>query len=156
MMLIKGVKRVQGLIVEKGNPKQIHSLNDLTQKITFINRQKGSGTRVLLDYELKKQGIDSNDIQGYEHEVMTHMAVAVAVKEGNADVGLGVYSAAKALDLDFIELADEEYDFALHKEDYELPNIQSFLQVLTSDELKQKLDALGGYRYDEIGKVIDL
>lgn len=155
MVIIKGVRRRQGLMVPKGNPLNIQGIKDLT-RTTYINRQKGAGTRVLLDYQLKKHGINPNDINGYEHIATTHMAVAVAVQKGNADTGLGIYSASKALDLDFIDLGYEEYDFVTYKENLELPSIKAFIQLLQHPAFLKKLDALGGYTYEHIGEVIEI
>ncbi len=108
------VYREQGLIVRKGNPKGIQGLKDLTrQEITFINRQKGSGTRILLDHTLKTLSLKPGDIQGYEKEEYTHMAVASAVAGGIADAGLGILPAAKAMNLDFIPVAKERYDLII-------------------------------------------
>lgn len=154
MVIIKGVKRKQGLIVKKGNPKNIQTLDDL-KRVNFINRQKGSGTRVLFDYLLKQQGLSKTDIRGYDHEVMTHMSVAVAVSE-DSDAGMGVYSASHALDLDFIEIATEDYDFVTYASFLQLPLIQHFIQVLKSEPFKKKLEELGGYDARESGKVIEL
>ena len=110
------VIREQGLIVPKGNPKKIKNLRDLTRKdLTFINRQPGAGTRVLLDYKLGKLRIKPERIQGYEREETTHMAVAVAIASGLMDTGLGVKSAAKALGLDFVPIEREEYDLVYQK-----------------------------------------
>ena len=106
--------RDQGLILAKGNPKGIKGLEDLTGKeITFVNRQAGSGTRVLFDYRLGKLGIKPESIKGYDHEEFTHMAVAVDVLSGAADCGVGIYAAARALDLDFIPLEKEQYDLII-------------------------------------------
>jgi len=155
MVLIKGVRRRQGLIVQKGNPLQIYSIKDLL-RVRYINRQKGAGTRVLLDYELKKNHINKQDINGYDHEGTTHMSVAVAVEKGNADTGMGIYSAAKALDLDFIDIAYEEYDFVTYESFLQSPYIQKFISVLQSDAFKEKLNELGGYTYENIGKIVKL
>ncbi|MEG1293299.1 MAG: molybdopterin biosynthesis protein, partial [Clostridium sp.] len=111
MVLIKGVERIQGIMVEKGNPLGIHGIQDL-QKGRYINRQRGAGTRLLLDYLLKKEGVEPSAMKGYELEVATHMAVAAAVKGGTAAAGLGIESAARAMGLDFIPIGSEEYDFA--------------------------------------------
>ncbi|MDD4583947.1 MAG: molybdopterin biosynthesis protein [Eubacteriales bacterium] len=144
--LVKGVKRQQGFMVAKGNPKGIYKIEDLLSKdITFVNRQKGSGTRILTDYLLKKAGIDSSSICGYHREMTTHMAVAAAVNSGTADVGVGVYSAAKAMDLDFILIGFEEYDFAIPDKYLNLKMIQAFLDVLESSLFKEILKELGGY-----------
>lgn len=151
--LIKGVRRIQGLIVPKGNPKNIESLMDLT-RLTYINRQRGAGTRILLDYKLNSLDIDKSLIKGYEREAVTHMAVAAAIKSGSCDTGLGVFSAAKALDLDFVPIGEEEYDFAIAKDYLKLPIIEEFLEIIQSDEFKNELELLGGYSYPDLGKII--
>lgn len=144
--LVKGVKREQGFMVAKGNPKQIYSVEDLRRSdITFVNRQKGSGTRILTDYLLKKSGIDGSEIRGYERDMTTHMAVAAAVDSGSADVGVGVASAAKTMGLDFISIGFEEYDFAIPEKYLETDGIKSFLEVLKSPEFERILKELGGY-----------
>ncbi|MCD7982175.1 MAG: molybdopterin biosynthesis protein [Clostridiales bacterium] len=155
MVLIKGVDRIQGLMVPKGNPLHIKKLEDIVGK-RYINRQRGAGTRVLLDYKLKNLGISPDQIDGYEREANTHMAVAVAVQSGNADVGMGVLSAANAMDLDFIEVGVEEYDFAIPKRYMELPVIRAFLEILKSDAFHRKLEEMGGYGYSKSGTVIDI
>lgn len=154
MVIIKGVRRRQGLIVKKGNPLGFQSIQDITPEVRYINRQRGAGTRVLLDYMLKNAGISPMDIQGYEHEVTTHMSVAVAVQKDNADVGMGIYSSARALDLDFVDVTFEEYDFVTYADYLELPLVQEFINVLKSRDFQDKLDALGGYSYEEIGKIV--
>lgn len=144
--LVKGVKREQGFIVAKGNPKHICSIQDLKRAdVSFVNRQKGSGTRILTDFLLKKSGIGSSEIRGYERDMTTHMAVAAAVDSGTADVGVGVLSAARAMGLDFISIGFEEYDFAIPKKYMETVGIKSFLEVLGSPEFEQVLKDLGGY-----------
>lgn len=153
MAIIKGVRRRQGFIVKKGNPLNIRSVRDITPEIRYINRQKGAGTRVLFDYLLKKEGISPANIQGYENEAATHMSVAVAVQKDNADTGMGIYSCAKALGLDFVDAAFEEYDFVTYAEYLELPSVQEFLCALTGEEFGRHLDELGGYSREEIGKI---
>lgn len=144
--LIKGVKREQGLIIEKGNPKNINSIKDLVRKdVSFVNRQRGSGTRILTDFLLKKESIETEAIKGYDRDMTTHMAVAAAVKSGTADVGVGVYSAAKVMDLDFIPIGFEDYDFAVAKEYAESVMVQDFKAVLKSQEFEKILKELGGY-----------
>lgn len=146
VVLVKGVKRCQGFMTVKGNPKGILSVEDLLRDdVTFVNRQKGSGTRILTDYLIKKANLDSKMIKGYDRDMTTHMAVAAAVNSGTADVGVGVFSAAKAMDLDFIPIGYEEYDFAILKEYYDTEMIQAFLKVLGSPEFKKILEELGGY-----------
>ena len=148
--LVKGVKRQQGFMVAKGNPKNIRSIEDLARKdVVFVNRQKGSGTRILTDYLLKKNSIDSSLIKGYDRDMTTHMAVAAAVSAGTADVGVGVFSAAKAMGLDFIPIGYEEYDFAVPEQFMETEMIRAFLEVLRSEDFKKILEELGGYEYYE-------
>ena len=155
MALIKGVKRIQGIIVQKGNPKGIQGIEDL-RRVTYVNRQRGAGTRVLLDYLLKTAGICPEEIDGYEKEAATHMAVAAMVKSGGADAGMGVYSAAHAMDLDFIPVGEEEYDFAIRKETLKLEEIRQFLHVLKSDEFRRKAKAAGGYDLTHTGEIVEL
>ena len=157
MALIKGVKRLQGFIVQSGNPKNINSFDDLSRNdISYINRQRGAGTRILLDYNLKNLGIDTNSVNGYEREMNTHMAVAVIVRSGSADTGLGVLSAARAMDLDFIPIGCESYDFLVYKDNLEDNKIKKFISILKSDEFKEKIHELGGYELDNIGDVINI
>jgi len=138
--------RDQGLMLVKGNPKRIKGLEDLTGKeITFVNRQAGSGTRVLFDYRLGKLGIKPESIKGYDHEEFTHMAVAVDVMSGAADCGVGIYAAAKALDLDFIPLEKEQYDLIIPSSLIESPQIKLLLETIQSQEFKDRVTSLGGY-----------
>ncbi len=153
MALIKGVQRVQGIIVPKGNPKNITSIADIKNH-RFVNRQKGAGTRILFDYLLNKNKINANEINGYDNERPTHMSVAALVQSGAVDCGIGIQSAAVAMGLDFIPVGVEEYDFAIRKCHLELPHIQSFIAVLKSDEFKNRVQALKGYEFDNIGKII--
>jgi putative molybdopterin biosynthesis protein len=140
------VLRDQGLILAKGNPKRIKGLEDLTGKeITIVNRQAGSGTRVLFDYRLGKLGIKPESIRGYDHEEFTHMAVAVDVLSGAADCGVGIYAAARALDLDFIPLEKEQYDLIIPSSLVESPPIKLLLETIRSQEFKERVIALGGY-----------
>ena len=140
--LIKGVGRIQGLILPKGNPLGIKSVADLG-RCRYINRQKGAGTRLFLDYQLKKAGIAPGSIDGYNREAATHMAVAAAVQSGSADAGMGIASAAKAMELDFIPLGDEEYDFAAFPHFLELKEMDTFLNILKSPSFHEKLAELG-------------
>jgi putative molybdopterin biosynthesis protein len=153
--LVNLVHRDQGLIVGRGNPKNIKGLEDLARKdISFINRQPGSGTRILLDYRLSRIGLNSADINGYQHEEFTHMAVAVAVLSGTADAGLGIYAAAKALDLDFIPVVTEQYDLVIPRVHFESKNIIMMLETINSREFKRRVRALGGYSTDKTGEII--
>ncbi|HER23455.1 MAG TPA: molybdopterin biosynthesis protein [Candidatus Atribacteria bacterium] len=148
--------REQGIMVKRGNPKNIERIDDLVKKdIKFLNRQKGSGTRVLLDYLLKKKGIDPLDIQGYSLEEYTHLMVASAVAEGNVDAGLGILSAAKVFGLDFVPVIKERYDIIIPKEYYSSLKIQKILTIIQSEKFKKKVLSLGGYDLSQCGKVIE-
>lgn len=151
--LIKGVGRVQGIMVKKGNPLNISSIEDL-KKVRFVNRQRGAGTRMLLDFCLKKRGILTEEIKGYDREAATHMAVAALVAGESADAGLGIRSAALAMKLDFIEVGQEEYDFAVPEKYLDLPYIQAFIQILKSEEFHQKLQELEGYTWERAGEIV--
>ena len=153
--LVNLVFRDQGLIVSPGNPKQIKGIEDLVREdIALINRQTGAGTRILLDYKLKELGIDSKSVKGYENEEFTHMSVAVAVLSGTVDVGLGIYAAAKALNLDFIPVVTEEYDLVIPEEYFESKNIRILLETINSQNFKKRVKALGGYSTEKTGKII--
>ncbi len=156
MLLIKGVGRVQGFIVQKGNPFGIKNFADLKNNIKYANRQRGAGTRILFDYSLKKENIEISEIYGYEKEFNTHLAVAIAVKSGQSDVGLGIYAAAKAMDLDFVPLFNEEYDFLIAQEYLEDTRVQDFISIIKSDEFKTQLNEFSGYTYDRIGEIIEI
>ena len=144
-----------GLMVTPGNPLNIVSIKDLSRPaIKIINRQQGSGTRVLLDYELKKLGIEPNQVNGYEQEVNTHFEVAMAVVSGSADVGLGILSAAKMLNLTFIHLNNEQYDFVIPRENLSAQPIISLIAVIRSPEFKESINQMGGYDTKDTGKVM--
>lgn len=150
--LMNLVYRTQGLIVRKGNPLNIKNLADLAQPgIRFINRQSGSGTRVLLDYLLQKQRLNKEQILGYEREEFTHLSVAVAVASGSADVGLGIQSAAEALGLDFILIGEERYDLAIPREYLEEPRMKVLISVIQSKIFQEDVLALGGYDVRDTG-----
>jgi len=153
--LITLVHRQQGFMVQPGNPLNIESINDLARDdITFINRQAGSGTRVLLDHELRKAGLESDAVSGYSVEEYTHMAVAVSVLAGKTDAGLGILAAARALSLDFIPVAEERYDLIIPRDFLDLPSIQQVLSIISSDEFKKTVEAMGGYSTRETGNQI--
>ncbi|MBD3182017.1 molybdopterin biosynthesis protein [Candidatus Poribacteria bacterium] len=156
LSLINLVYRTQGLIVTPGNPKNIKDLSDLVRDdVTFCNRQRGSGTRVLLDYQLKQAGILSNQVDGYAREVYTHMAVASAVTTGIADAGLGIYAAAKALGLDFIPISEERYDLIIPDKFIQNPSLAELLNIINeSDNFRKRVLELGGYDTRDMGKVI--
>ena len=155
LIVVNLTYREQGIMVKRGNPKNIKGIDDLVKKdIKFINRQKGSGTRVLLDYLLKKKGINPLDIQGYSKEEYTHLMVASAVAEGSVDAGLGILSAAKAFHLDFVPVVKERYDIIIPKEYYSSLKIQKLLTVIGSEKFKKKVLSLGGYDLSQSGKVL--
>jgi putative molybdopterin biosynthesis protein len=153
--LIAFVRRNQGLMVKKGNPLKINQLEDITRKdIRFINRQRGSGTRVLLDYHLKQDGLATASIRGYDEEEYTHLGVAAAVTSGRADTGLGIPAAAIALDLDFVPLFTERYDLVIPHRYLNSVLLEPFFEVINSVEFKNSVSALPGYDVAEMGKVI--
>ena len=145
LALLCVAERQQGVISRDGL-----SFDDLPGR-TFINRQKGSGTRMLLDHTLAARGIDPASIPGYGREATTHLAVALAVRTGEADAGMGVYSAAKALDLAFVPVATERYELAMHRAMLDDPGIAALVETVSSAAFKQVLRDLGGYETDETG-----
>lgn len=152
VQVVTFAEREQGFIVANGNPENIQSIEALT-RVRFVNRQPGAGTRLLLDYELSKHGIDPANINGYQHEQPTHLAVAAAVASGVADCGLGVRSAAIALGLDFIPIGWERYDLVIPLAYSEHRGIVALLAVLNRDDFKQSLGAQPGYLTDKTGIV---
>ncbi len=150
--LVHLVLRDQGFIVARGNPKNIRGIEDLVREdITFINRQGGSGTRILLDFRLNQMGITPARIKGYADEEFTHMSVAVAVLSGSADVGLGIYAAAKALNLDFIPVVTEQYELVIPEEHFDSENIRILLETIDTAAFKKRVEALGGYSTEKTG-----
>jgi putative molybdopterin biosynthesis protein len=155
MVIINLVYREQGLIVAQGNPKGISGLPDLTrQEVSFVNRQRGAGTRVLLDFKLRELGISPAEIRGYERVEFTHLAVAAAIASGTADTGLGIMSAAKALNLDFIPLLKERYDLIIPRLYYESTFLQPLLDVLQQPSFRAEVESLGGYDTSQMGQVV--
>ncbi len=155
IVLVNLAHRVQGLIIQKGNPRGVESLADLPRDgVRFVNRQRGSGTRVLLDYKLGELGIAPDDIEGYDREEFTHLAVAADVAGGSCDVGLGVLAAAKALGLDFVPLLTERYDLAIPRGYYESPLLAPLLERIRDDGFQKEVAALGGYDVSEMGAVV--
>jgi len=155
--LVNLVFRDQGLMVRRGNPKGIKGIEDLARTdISFINRQAGSGTRILLDYQLGRIGVSSDRINGYLHEEFTHMAVAVAVLSGTVDTGLGIYAAAAALDLDFIPVVTEQYDLVIPAIHFESENIKLLLEIINSAEFRERVAALGGYSTQKTCTILSL
>ncbi|MBC7091580.1 MAG: molybdopterin biosynthesis protein, partial [Nitrososphaeria archaeon] len=164
-VLVKGYKRRQGIITLKGNPKNIFSVEDILKvDVQIVNRNKGSGTRTYFDHILKqiaeKRSEDFSSlvkrIRGYTYEAKTHSAVALAVLQGRADVGIGLEYYARKYDLNFIPLVDEEYDFVILKDRLEKLHVKEFIEVLNSEEFRAKLsEAFQGYYADSnTGKII--
>ena len=157
VFLMHMCERTQGLMVPPGNPAGIKSVEDLARPgISFINRQKGSGTRLLLDYLLEKAGIEPADIYGYEREMFTHTAVAAAVAGGTADVGLGVLAAARALKLEFIPIASERYELLGLRSLMGTPGYEALLSVLSDPEFRGEVEALRGYDLSRAGELVPL
>jgi putative molybdopterin biosynthesis protein len=145
--------REQGMITAPSNPHGLAGWDDLA-RVRFVNRQRGSGTRLLIDYELAQRGITPEQVQGYTHEEYTHLAVAVAVQSGLADVGIGVRSAAVALGLDFIPVGWERYDFVIPQQHMAHPSVKRILGTLQRADFHAALDAQPGYSARETGQVI--
>jgi putative molybdopterin biosynthesis protein len=155
LILVNVFHRKLGLLVAEGNPKDITSFEDLARDdVKVINRIRGSGTRMVFDYYLRKHGINFNEVNGYTEEAYTHLNLASAVASGNADAGLGIYEASKATGLDFIPLIPEQLDFVVPKHLLNSYPIRALLQVIASDNFKKELEAMGGYNSDHTGKVI--
>ncbi|MBU2610155.1 MAG: molybdopterin biosynthesis protein, partial [Chloroflexi bacterium] len=157
------VEREQGLIVGKGNPKGIKSLGDLTRpeacpepsrRVQYVNRQRGAGTRVLLDYHLNLLGISKGSIQGYNQEEYTHLGVAAAIASGRADCGLGIPAAAQSLDLDFVPLFQETYQLVVPRRFAESALLAPLFDVIESETFQRAVAAMPGYNVSEMGKLV--
>ncbi len=148
-------RRAQGLLVRPGNPKGIQNVSDLLRPdVVFINRQGGSGTRILLDFQLQKLGLDATRIQGYDQEEFTHMAVAVNVLSGRADAGMAIYASARALRLDFLPVAEERYDLIIPEACWEDAKIRQVLDIIVSTSFRRMVEDMGGYDVRESGKIM--
>lgn len=154
--IINLVYRIEGFYVAKENPKNILTWNDLTRPdIRFINRERGSGARVLLDEKLRVLDINHTSINGYTDEEMSHVAVASKVARGEADVGLGIEKAAMQVsNIDFVPLQKERYDLVIRQEDLEKPHFQALMSILNSASFKNEVLGIGGYDVSHMGKVI--
>ncbi len=148
--------RMQGFYLALGNPKSIMEWKDLTRPdVLFLNREKGSGTRVLLDEQLRRLGIDKRLIKGYEKEELSHLGVASAVARGEADVGMGNEKAAlQVREIEFLPLHKERYELVIKKEDIEKPYMRAIIEILQSDEFKKEAQGLGDYDLTETGKIV--
>ena len=155
--LVSCVGRQQGLMVARGNPLNICSFADISrQGIRYVNRQKGSGTRILTDYLCSREKVEPSDVYGYTREELTHTSVAAQIACGSADVGMGIYSAAKLYDLDFIPICIEKYDLIIPDHAWDSPMVQQLLTILRSDAFREKILSMGGYTVDHPGQVLCL
>ena len=155
--LVRCVGRQQGLMVAKGNPLGIEKFADIAKAgLRYVNRQKGSGTRILTNYLCKQENLDTAAIYGYDREELTHTSVAAQIVSGSADAGMGIYSAAKLYDLDFVPICIEEYDLIVPDHAWDTPQVQQMIATLKSEEFKTKILALGGYTVENPGEIIDL
>ena len=149
------VDRQQGLLVRKGNPKGIQTLQDLTRnEVVFVNRQRGAGTRVLLDYQMSRLGIAPEAIKGYNQEEYTHLAIAAAIASGRADCGLGIAAAAQALGLDFMPLFQEHYELVIPEEFYAGQLLAPLFDVLGDERFHRAVVALPGYDISRMGTLV--
>jgi putative molybdopterin biosynthesis protein len=148
--------RMEGFYVAKGNPKGIATWQDLTKPgVWFVNRERGSGARVLLDEQLRVHGIDHHDIAGYDREESSHLAVASCVARGEADVGLGIEKAAlQVREIDFVPLQKERYDLVIRREDAAKPHFQALLTVLRSPAFHSEVAGMGGYDLSRTGEIL--
>ena len=154
VVLVHLAARTQGLMISPHNPMRITSLSDLARDgVRFVNRQRSSGTRVLLDFKLREMGIPAESIRGYEREEYTHLAVAAAVQGSRADVGLGILPAAKAMGLEFVPLFEEEYDLLIPTEFYDGDLLRPMLNMIRSAEFQREVEDLGGYNTSQMGMV---
>jgi molybdate-binding protein/DNA-binding transcriptional regulator YhcF (GntR family) len=152
MAIVHLAYRVQGLMFAAGNPLQIKGIDDLNRHdITFVNRQNGSGTRVLLDRVLRQNGIKPAEVRGYEHEMDTHLAVAGEIARGKADVGLGIQAAATTCNLGFLRLFRERYDLVIPMENYNSELLKPLLEIIRSDDFRKVINNVGGYDTSETG-----
>jgi len=155
--LVRCVGREQGLMLQKGNPLGITRFADITKAgVRYVNRQKGSGTRILMDYLCRQNGIDSAAVYGYEREEMTHNSVAVQIAGNSADAGMGIFSTAKLYDLDFLPVCTEEYDLLIPQSAWDSATVQQLIATLKSEAFRARLTAMGGYILDAPGEIIDM
>lgn len=146
-------QREQGLMVARDNPLAINTVEDLFRpEVLFVNRQRGAGTRMLLDYRIKQLGLDARGVRGYDREASTHMAVAAAVAAGAADVGMGIRAAATALNLEFVSVGFEQYDLLVNFDDES--DFELLLEILQSSAFRAEVEALGGYDLSEAGRIV--
>lgn len=155
--LLRCVGRQQGLMLQKGNPLGIEKFADIARPgLRFVNRQKGSGTRILTDYLCKKEGLAPEAIYGYDREELTHTSVAAQLAGGSADAGMGIYAAARLYDLDFLPVCIEEYDLLIPDHAWDSPMVRQLVAALKSPAFREKILAMGGYTLDRPGEIITI
>jgi len=153
LAVVRLVHRDQGLIVAPGNPTGVTRVEDVAERhLRYVNRQRGAGTRMLLDHQLVQHGIEPGEIEGYRREEHTHLAVAAAVAAGRADCGLGVLAAARAFGLDFVPIAKEPYDLVLLEDSLNDELLAPLFDLLESEDFRDAVTALGGYDTAEMGR----
>ena len=156
VVLVRCVGRQQGLMLQKGNPLGLASFADLSREgLRYVNRQKGSGTRILTDYLCQKEGLDPDRIYGYDREETTHNSVAVQIASGSADAGMGIYSAAKLYGLDFLPVCVEEYDLLIPQKVWNTGLVKQLVRTLKSREFAERIAAMGGYTLENPGEIIE-
>ena len=155
-LIIRLALRTQGFYVAKGNPRNIHSWDDFKRpELVMINREKGAGSRVLLDEHLRLMGVMGKSIRGYTTEGQTHHAVASAVGRGEADLSVGHQKAAEQVEnIDFIPLQQEQYDLVVKKEDLQQPMVRAMLEILRSKKFRQEFEPMGGYELTGMGEIV--
>ena len=152
--LVECVGRTQGLMLAPGNPLGLGGFADIARPgLRYVNRQKGSGTRILADYLCRKCGVDASKVYGYGREELTHTSVAAQIAAGSADAGMGIWSAARLYGLDFLPVCTEQYDLLIADSAWDSPAVRRLLEVLASPEFKSRLTTLGGYILDKPGKL---
>ncbi|PID76122.1 MAG: DNA-binding protein [Deltaproteobacteria bacterium] len=154
-VVVNFCKRVQGLLVKKGNPCAIQSIADFKRPgLRMVNRSLATGTRLLLDRELKKEGIDGSTIEGYSHEVARHIDVGMEILSDRADVGMGIEIAAHSLGLDFVPVRWERFDLLISKDVFFEQAVQNLLGLLQSEEFRNRAESLAGYDVSQAGKIM--
>ena len=154
-LLFTFAQREQGLMLAPGNPKGVASIADVA-RLRYVNRQRGAGTRLLFDDLLSRHGISPDAVAGYDHEEVTHLAVAAAVADGIGDCGMGLRGAAEAMGLDFLGITWERFDLAIPRRFVETEGMRTLLDTLRGTDFKRALGRQSGYRSDETGQLVEL
>ena len=156
LVVLHLLKRKQGFYVQKGNPKNIQSFEDLKRSdITIVNREPGSGVRVLIDEKLRQAGITTQEVNGYQDIVSSHLEAAAAVNRGDADVAVGSEKHSLSVPgIDFLFIQEESYDMVIRKEDFLKKPYQKMIEIIRSSEYQKEVAGLGGYNVENMGKII--